>query len=274
MSSDSRHVPSEVKESTRPALVKLTNDLDGMRISLLQGFRSRKELLYWMQRLTIRTLGELPDRWYFDLASEFRGDPSSTKDRALLACLKSDWHRKRDDICEDDALEVRERLCALTVRPAYHAAFRKLRRDAGEYVDSDTGDASAHDANIQRYIAMRPAIDELERYQQRALEQLIGILEAEDDNGGLEDRSSILEWGNDVELATHGELPEAFIARCYRESSTVEMLTGDEPEHLHARELFAAHHLAPYFNRGVRDLSGRATEQPEGDAPEREVPFA
>lgn len=238
--------------SRLPALVKLTDDLDDLRDELLAGFSSRRAVLEWSQRLSVRTLGQLPDRWYDEVGGQFRGVPDSGHERTLLAALLADRYRTRP-IPDEDARELRERLYALTIRPAYHRAFRQLRADAGEYFDDD-GSESQHTAARQRWIAMRPALDELETYQKRALATLLD---------GLADRSAIIDWGNDLEQATHGELPGEFVARCYREESTAQLLTGDSTSDDRGRELFWATHLAPIANRGVRDLAGRTGEQPD-----------
>jgi len=52
------------------------------------------------------------------------------------------------------------------------------------------------------------------------------------------------------------------------------MLTSARAVDKRARELFCAHHLIPQFNRGVRDLAGRAKEQPDAEKQERETPYA
>jgi len=159
-------------------------------------------------------------------------------------------------------------MAAVLLGTSGHRALRELRDDAGEYLDKDASRSSSestHDPSLQRYIAMRPALDELERYQQTALEDLLD---------GLEDRGAILEWGDDLELATHGELSESFVERCYRERATASLLTSEEPEQTRARELFAAYYLIPVYNRGVRDLANRAGEQPDDERQDRETPFA
>jgi len=254
---------TEANQSHRPALVKLTDDHDSLRADLLDGFHSRREVIEWMQHLAIRTLGELPDRWWEEVGSQFRGTPSSGEERTLLSGLLVDSKRTRN-MSREDAKELRERLYALTIRPAFHRAFRQLRADAGEYLDDD-GTASQHAPSRQRWIAMRPALDELEDYQERALGDLLD---------GLEDRSAILDWGSTLELATHGELPGEFVARCYREESTARMLTGETAEAERGRELFAAIHVAPIMNRGVRDLAGRTSEQANAVAKEETVELA
>lgn len=255
-------VDNQVRESHRPALQKLAIDLRQLREELLEGFVSRRAVLEWSQRLTVRTLGEIDQRWYLELARQFRGVPSSGCERALMSALLVPSQRQRD--LEPAAVdELRERMAAVLLGSSEHRALRQLRDDAGEYLDdSDAGGGSKHNPKLQRFIAMRPALDELEQYQQETLEDCLD---------GLDDRGAILKWGDDLELATHGELPGSLLERAYREPSTAALLTSSEPADRRARELFAAHHVIPAFNRGVRDLAGRAGEQPD-DQKERTEP--
>ncbi len=116
---------------------------------------------------------------------------------------------------------------------------------------------------------MRPALDELDSRQEEAITQLVA---------GLEDSSAIIDWGETVELATHGEVnsvdkPEwvsgtsegDLITRAHTEPQTRRLLTSTSREMRPARELFAAVHLVPAMNRGVRDMAGRAGELPDAE---------
>lgn len=253
----------DVLESHRPALRKLALDIQDLREELLAGFASRRAVLEWSQRMTVRTLGEVRQSWYYELARQFRGLPSDERERALVSALLIPAVRKRE-INQEAARALRERLAAVLLGRAEHRALRRLRKDATEYTDDD-GDGSGHNPEIQRYIAMRPALNELEAYQQRTLTKCVD---------GLESRYEILTWGDDLELATHGELEEDFLERCYREPSTARLLTSTRPVDKRARELFAATYLIPAFNAGVRDLTGRAKEMPDGERTAKEVHLA
>lgn len=248
-------------DSYRPALIKLSNDLESLERELMAGFEGRDEVLSWMQRLSVRTLGEIPQRWFSEMARQFRGVPESGKERVLMSALLVPVQRERD-LDEEQVAELRRRLIALTIRPAGHRAFRALRKDATEYIDASAD--SQHTPARQRFVAMRPALDELEDHQERALEAVID---------GFDEPEHILEWGHDVDLATHGEIPASFVTRCYWESSTRELLVSDGDDNKAARELLAAHHLAPYFNRGVRDLAGRAGEKPDAEQKDRTIEY-
>jgi len=251
--------------SRRPALVKLVQDIRALESELIAGFGSRAAVLRWSQRLTVRTLGEVPTGWYEDLADHFKGTPSGPNERTFLSTLLDSQARTRP-VGDREAEETRRQLVAHTVRPAAHRAFRKLRKDAGEYVDADkSATASGHDPDRQRYIAMRPSLDDIEAYQQRSLDKLLA---------GFTDREEILSWGHDLELATHGELEAGFVTDCYTETRTRRVLTGDGYADGRARELFAATYLIPEFNAGVRDLAGRVKEIPDAESGDDNFPSA
>lgn len=243
-------------EFVRPALVRLKLDLEQLETELYGGFRERREVLDWMQRLCVRTLGRTRQVFIENLARQFRGRFDDERERALLSAMLVPSARQRD-LEPDTADELRERLAATVIAPAYHRALRHLRKDAGEYIDSaQETNTSGHDPQVQRYVAMRPAVDELDENQATVLEEILD---------GFDEPREILEWGRDVELATHGEVDDQFVRRCYVEQSTRRMLCSDASADERARELFAATYLVPAFNAGVRDLVGRAGEQPDED---------
>jgi hypothetical protein len=254
---------ADARQSRRPALVKLVIDVTDLEQELLDGFRSRRDVLEWSRRLTARTLGEVPTRWYLELARQFRGLPADGSERALMSALLDPAVRTRD-LDEGAAAELRARIAAEAIRPAAHRALRQLRADAGEYIDDEGDSVSKHDPRLQRFIAMRPALDELEVFQQRALSRLLA---------GFDSREEIMDWGSDLELASHGEVSERTVERAVNEPSTRRMLCSDRDVDKRARELFAARYLVPAFNRGVRDLAGRTAEQPEsGQTSDTEAP--
>ena len=266
----------------RPSLVKLSTDVREMRQDLLSGFQSVTEILWWLQRLSVRTLGQLPQSLFHRFGRQVRVNVSGQSPvvRALLVPA-------RRECVEDEILtyerttETRERFAARFVAPAFEEAFRDLRTDSTEYVDDSdrdaSGDAPDHDPMRQRHTAMRPALDELERYQRRALGSVLG------ESSDLQERGDILGWLEALALATHGEAVrvlsdgsvsklEDFGERCYRERETARLLLSG-PEHRAARELFAARFLLPAFNRGVAVLAGRAGELPDAEREERTVPM-
>lgn len=242
-----------------PALPTLTRNVRDTRSRLLTGFESRRALLEWEQDLCIRTLGQVPQRFYRDVARAFRSD----EDRTLLAVLLRDGV---EGVALDRAVarKERRRLAATFVVPAFMRAFRHLRADAQQYVAEADAD-SEHDPETQRHIAMRPSLNELADYQQQALGACLD---------GFETAADILAWGDQVALATHGEIPQQFITRCFRERATRRVLLDSTPGAARERELLCAHHLCPRFNRGARVLAGRAGELPESERKETEYTIA
>lgn len=255
-------------ESHRPSLLRLTKDAEaiisgaqdlpghvGFNGTLIDGFPSREDVLWWLQAVCVRTLGQIEMRFVSSVGDQFVGvgGPRS-QEPVLLSALLDDDTRDSPDIDAAAAEDVRMRIAAEIILPAYHRAFRHLRKDANEYIDDlPSNDSEEHRSLKQRYIAMRPALDEMDAWQTRVLSRALD---------GLADRAAIIEWTQWIELATHGEMWEGFPRRCFKEDSTVEMLTGDQDRDRRARQAFAAGYLLPMFCLGVRDMSGKAGELP------------
>lgn len=263
---------SEVMQSRRPSLRKLRVDVQEMRGDLEAGFDTPADVLRWFQRLAVRTRGEIPQRRYHQVAAYF--PPSKNHDRGVfLETMLAD--HARENPLDFDATNVRQYFWAWSVLPAFHRALRELRKDAGEFVGESK---EAQNVAKMRYIAMRPAIDELDTDQGAVLNQFLE---------GFDDPADVLGWGERLQLATHGEpvqpdLPGGFASRLYTEGIAVDglpetsntaLLTRQDDTHKRAREWLAAKLLLPAFNRGVRDLAGRTGEEADdgsegiGDAP-------
>jgi hypothetical protein len=255
MRSDLEDEPPAPSEVYRPALVTMSRDVRGLIDEVRGGLEDEAEVVRWLRRATIATLGELDVKVFSGLSRQFQGGQG-----VLLAALLVPAPRRRQ-VSRDVEQAVRERLAARYVLPAYHRAFRELRTDATEYAD-DAADGDAHDPERQTFTAMRPALDELATWQERALEALLD---------GFSERGDVLEWAEDLELATHGEIPESFAMRCYHEESTVAVLTGDDPVAARVRRQIAVHHLLPAFRDGVRTLSRRAGEVADAESDTSEV---
>jgi hypothetical protein len=251
----------EIGESHRPALEKLVSDLKELERELLSGFNTRREALIWLQKLAIRTLGQVPDKWYRRMSNAFTGGVRG-KERVVLSLLLCEQARVRD-LDEAAVQQARSRVSAMTVRPSLHRAVRQLRSDAGEYVDDERGSTSKHDPNKQRYIAMRPALNELEGRQRGVLLRFLD---------GFDDVQAVVEWTGDVEVATHGEIRDAWTTRVVSEQSTLNTLLSDRDVDERARETVAAYFLLPAFNAGARDLFGRSIESPNADKESKEAP--
>lgn len=248
-------------KSYRPALVALQEDMRALTSELVDGLESERRVLTWLQEMTVGTLGRLDWLVYNDMVRQFRGDQG-----VLLAAMVRPAARRGDmrDLDNSRAKDLRERFLGEYVHPALRNAFRTLRRDATEYIDGAT-EEDAHAPDRQRHLAMRPALTELDQWQERALRSLLD---------GFEDRAEVLDWGHDVLLATHGELDEDWVSRVVREQSTMDIMTGEAPADGRARRLFAAHYLLPRYRTGVVAILGGAGELADAESDKKEAKFA
>jgi hypothetical protein len=261
---DGPDAADSVPGSRRPALIKLTTDIESLVDDLETGFNSRASILRWARSSITKTLGEVPTSWYGELSAQFRGVRDRDGERVLLEALLVENQRTLD-LDQDAVDELKRRIAIEVLEPAFHSAFRSLRNDATEYVDSDGSSETEHEAHKQSFIAMRPYLSETDRYQRVAVGTLLD---------GLDDAGEIRRWGAVLEHATHGEIPQRFVKGCLCEPSTRSLLTESDPTvaQERARELFAAHHLLPAFNRGVRDLRSRSKEEADAEYEQKEVP--
>lgn len=249
--------------SFTPSLLRLSLDekelLEGdgseNKRGLRGGFESTQELVEWEQRLTVRTLGEVPQFIFQGIA-----DHLATGSHSPLIAGLLDEETLEDEV----AAEVRERFWKYGVQDYAESAFRRLRIDAAEYV-SESSEGTKHHPEQQRYIAMRPGLDELDTWQRSALLALFN------ESNGLDDGSDILAWKPIVRHATYGEPIQfsngetapvsEFLNQCHEREWVVDQLTNEE-NHIH-RVLFAARYLIPSFNAGVRERMGKSGELPE-----------
>lgn len=242
----------------RPSETQLVNELSRMRAELQAGFDSKAAVLRWLQKLTVRTLGQVETRRYQQIARSFIPDDSSLEGPLLAAFLTEDARTR--SLPDGVAERLRERWAADTIAATQARAFRNHRKDAGEYIGGEENDDIEDFAENPEAFMMRPALRELDQFQQDALDMVLG---------GLPDRSAILDWGDILMVATRGEPvdssrgPGAFIPKCYKEDSTVRLLTDTSPPYRRARQAFIARWLPPVFNRAVQDLARRTTEEPE-----------
>jgi hypothetical protein len=272
--SESLGLDREIPESRRPALVRLCLDVEELVEELMSGFGSRSEVLRWARRMVPRTLGEIETSFYESFAGEFRAAGTRgagriedvDEERVLLSALLDGSSRSRD-VPPDAVVDLRRDVATEVIDPAFRRAFRQLRKSATEYIDSEDSSETDTDPDKQRYIAMRPALDELDEYQRRAVDAVLD---------GLEDVDQLRRWTTLVELASHGEVRDDVLRRSVREESTRSLLTESDATDAQgrARELYVAFYLLPAFNRGVRDLRDRAKEEPDADRARKPAPMS
>jgi len=233
-------------EGYRPSLSNLDREQKDTLDELVDGFVDRAGVLRWVQDLGIVTLGRLPDRFGREL-------PLSD---SMLACLLVDeGERERlgvDDLVDERAAAeaLRQRLAG-KILPYHRDAVQEFRESAVEYLDAD----ARPDPERADSVAHRPSLAELSDRQERALDALL--------DGALVDDRDLVGWTRTLNLATEGEIPGEFGERVLTEPGTRRVLlaAADAPDaYEKARVRFAAYHLLPAFNAGVRALWQRAGE--------------
>jgi hypothetical protein len=247
----------------RPALAKLVDDQSRAVARMIVGFGSRRDLLEWLQSLTVRTLGELDDEWYPTAAS---------RPNVVAAMLRGRPWGVSSGFSPRESKEIRRRIAASKVLPACHEAIRAFRWNAVERVDhldeSDESDAApVNDPTEQRYPAMRPALRELQRSQEWALDELLD---------GFGSGDAILMWSSKVAEASYAMVDAETLEGAYHERPIREAMLGDvaaeeiagvDPARYAAevRLSWAAEYLLPAFNGAARAVASRSEEVQAGE---------
>ena len=242
---DTRDEIADVADETQPALSRLALDLREYRKELLAGFTDREAVLRWTVGATGATLGRLPTTFLEAVHESFVTDAATNTHPPLVAALVD----VDAGVPEVTARTFRERLAARLYAPAASQAIRVLRQDAQEVAPSRDG--SVIDPEQERHAAMRPSLSQIEAHQQRATEALLD---------GFADMDQLLAWGDVVDLATHGELPNDWLASVASSPSTLPLLVVDDPhEHRVAREIIGAW-LLRHYAAGTRSRYRHAGE--------------
>jgi len=266
MSSDSiamsiDDLDESVPTSRRPALRKLSNDVDALLSELEDGLESERAVLRWLRESIPALLGETETSFYLRFARQWRSE-----DGVLLDAVLDESARRQ--VLEGTVVdEVRRRIAVGVIEPAFDRAFRTLRDDSTTYVgspDESTTSSAEHEPGKQEHTAMRPEIDEFATYQEAATRQLLAGLEKDDE---------IRRWGQLVEIASFGEIRDGFVRRIVEERSTRRLVTSTDPSRStrRAREMFASYYLLPAFNDGIDELRRRTKEEPAAERAERTV---
>lgn len=219
-------------ERFRPALVSLATDQRELKTELIDGLDSRRDVLSWLQRLAVRTLGTIPDEWFRALA--MRPD--------MLQDLTSD----------DQSSRFKRGLIADNiVHPRCHDAYHRLRTRAHEYLDHNE---RSPDPDAQEFIAMRPSLSEMDALQAEVIRQT---------RSPFPDRDAVREWAEQAHEATDGQLPSSWLTfACYAPQG-YDALTGMDSAAAIGRENIVGIRLLPAMNAGVRALQSVAGERVE-----------
>ena len=232
---------------TQPALVQLQRDFNAHIGELRGGIESSHDLVVWLHRASVLTLGATPSDTLTGLtqgavAHAILLGPTATKPRRDEQELSTDKH-------------VRRRVEDYIFTPIFRAAYRELATDANEYLDEEPPELTDH--SDARPPALRPAIRELEADQRDVLDRYLA-------GGGMESREALSDWMRDLVSATRGHIGEDFLDgmagtdRVLRSAALGERFEEDVRRRY--QQWVAAHRLLPAFNAAIRDLSNVSGE--------------
>jgi hypothetical protein len=225
-------------ESRRASLETLTENQRDCLTDLHSGFKSREKVLLWQQRVAVRSLGMLPDKWF----------PAVAMRPDIL-----------DALVGDDSVDEfrRGQLGDIALHRAFREAFHQTRNRATEYTSAEDDEKTeAPDGTRQKHLVMRPELTAVDDKQETALVAMFD---------GFRDREAIRLWVEDLRQASEGQIPASFLQWAVYNPAGLDPLTAppDDGPARAARENIAATILLPAFNRGIREVFADASEQPE-----------
>lgn len=239
----------ETPASTYPALRNLEEAQQQLAEDLREGFRTREELFFWLQDLSVVSFGYIKNDYLQESYSNgaMRKCLMTGEDFTVSLEHLDDLHPRK---CREFRLMFEEKL-----NGPFQSAYRDLRANANEYVDPE----SRPDPNAENVpIALRPSLERLRDRQREALRDLLN---------GFEESEEILDWARRLNAATYGELPTRIITGLRGPERPVRhnLMNGEDLEFgsdhpLEFRYRFASSYVLPAFNKGVREITGAAGE--------------
>ncbi|GGL57608.1 hypothetical protein [Halocalculus aciditolerans] len=206
----------------RPALDELKRDHLDLLSETRRGFYDRREVVMWLERVSVRTFGLLPSGFFEWIG----GSPS------LTAIFINDAERRNamvqtdEPFPEENARALRDWFVESWIDPACADAFRYLAEDATEY---NAEDAEAPDPDEQGAVAMRPVLADFEDQQTAALRDLLdGEMSSQD----------VVSWVAETREATDRLLPREYLTVC-RRHPTLSTALGGGREWFHLRAQLA-----------------------------------
>lgn len=236
------------EERSFTSLATLRAHQRDIRRQLKDGFTDRVELLLWQHDVAAKSIGEIGDDWHAKFVT----------DRWLTAAMLADAGRRAAVTPHPPSERVARRRRMDVVQhdlmPAMRGAIRQFRQFAVEYTD-DVEDPVK--MGRQRFIAMRPRLDEVVREQRIALEWALGRAE---EQPAIRDRESALEWADQVVYATYGNIGEGFSASVTALSS--EWLPALRNTDGISLKVLLATDVLPAMNETIRYVVQKSQEVP------------
>lgn len=253
MGADRATAPGELGEL---ALDTLHADQEELVEELRAGFADRREIVLWLHKASARTLGHIPDRWAARLLAN----------RYRTAALLDDYQTRRRVLerAPDDREADLERQITADHRllEASRDAMAFLARQADQFDET----AFQGELGPQKYLAMRPTLDDLVTRQRTALKQVLGL--ADDYPRGLRTHEDVSRWVRAVVRATRGA-DGGISHRAMWSSWWRPLLLGDPHSAALHGELAAE--VLTIMNRSIRETAIVSREALADDAPAPEA---
>lgn len=237
------------REAVRPAVDELAADQDELFEELERGFDDRRDLVLWLHKASARTLGRIPDEWPQQLLA-------SRYQTAGIMGIEQHRHAPDSGLASFERDLVRDDI----LLEACTSSMRFISQRSTQYADGSTGGESKNNREFgpQRWLAMRPSLDELVTRQRRALKRVLGRDESRPN--GLEGHEDISRWVRSVQRASRGL--DGGISRDAIWSPWWRQTLTDDPRHpdLH---LLLADEVLSVFNAAIREEASQADEAPD-----------
>lgn len=239
------------QERIRPAILELAASQEALFEDLEDGFDDPRRLILWFHKASARTLGRIPDTLARDvLSSNYR--------RSTLVRTASSPRPGLQDL-EKRLLRDDQLLQAAT------QSIRFMAQNAGQYADlNDVEGGHGREFGPQRWLAMRPSLDELVTRQRRALKRALGL--ADGYPNGLEDHDDVAAWVRTVIQASRGMASisqDAIWSGWWRQA----LLDDPRRPDLH---LLLVDDVLGTFNRAIREEASAADEAADEEGTEQQ----
>lgn len=237
------------REAIRPAVDELASSQQELFEELERGFDDRRDLVLWLHKASSRTLGRIPDEWPLQLLA-------SRYQTAGMMGVSNHRHAPDAEMASFERGLVRDDVFL----EACTSSMRFISQQSTQYADGSTGGESRNNREFgpQRWLAMRPSLDELVTRQRNALKRVLGRDRRYPN--GLEGHEDLSQWVRGVQRASRGL--DGGISRDAIWSPWWRQTLTDDPRHpdLH---LLLADEVLSVFNAAIREEASQADEAPD-----------